>query len=75
VPLAAWFRGPLLHLVNEHLSAERMIAGGLFDERRVRSLIDAHLGGDDRSNELWVLLQFQMWQARWLERPAASIAA
>ena len=75
VPLAAWFRGPLLPLVNEHLSAERIAAGGLFDARRVRAMVDAHLTGDDRSNELWAILQFQMWQDRWLQRPAASIAA
>ena len=75
VPLAAWFRGPLLPLVREFLAPDRLTIGGLFDARRVGRLVDAHLGGDDRSNELWVLLQFEMWRDRWLHRPPAAIAA
>jgi asparagine synthase (glutamine-hydrolysing) len=63
VPLAEWFRGDLKE------TAHRAIVGrppdGLLDERQVRKVWDQHQSGlRDRSQELWAILMFRLWQDR-----------
>jgi asparagine synthase (glutamine-hydrolysing) len=63
VPLADWFRGDLKE------TAHRAIVGrppdGLLDERQVGKVWDQHQSGlRDRSQELWAILMFRLWQDR-----------
>jgi asparagine synthase (glutamine-hydrolysing) len=67
VPLSEWMRGPLAPLVTSYLSGDRLAASGTFDPRAVASIIGRHQrGDDDAGNQLWLLLQFEMWRERWL---------
>jgi hypothetical protein len=50
-------------------TAHRAIVGrppdGLFDERQVGKVWDQHQSGlRDRSQELWAILMFRLWQDR-----------
>jgi asparagine synthase (glutamine-hydrolysing) len=67
VPLNSWLRGPLVPAVREHLDPSRIAREGYFDPGAVALLVNEHLSGHrDRGRELWLLLQFQLWKARWL---------
>jgi asparagine synthase (glutamine-hydrolysing) len=67
VPLSGWLRGPLLPLVQDYLSDQRLAAGGYFDPAGVRAILDRHIAGsDDAGNQVWLLLQFEMWRDRWI---------
>jgi asparagine synthase (glutamine-hydrolysing) len=67
VPIDRWLRGPLQPLVREHLSPSRVAAAGYFDPQAVDGLVRQHASGEaNRGNEIWLLLQFEMWRSRWL---------
>jgi asparagine synthase (glutamine-hydrolysing) len=70
VPLSAWLRGALKPLVDDYLAPERLAASGYFDPAAVASIRARHTGGSDEAgNQLWLLLQFELWRERWLESP------
>lgn len=67
VPISAWLRGRLAATVREYLAPGRLAAARIFDPAAVDALVRQHLSGRvDRGNELWILLQFEMWRERWL---------
>ena len=60
VPLARWISGPLRGRVEEAVNSERLRALGVFDERVLRGLVDAHCAGKrDYGATLWALLMFE----------------
>jgi asparagine synthase (glutamine-hydrolysing) len=59
VPLARWFRGPLRERVRGALLAGPLADSGLFDQERVRRMVEQHeSGGRDHSTPLWSLLMY-----------------
>ena len=59
VPLARWFRGPLRQRVSDAVLGPRLASTGIFNERYLKHLIDAHASGSrDYSAPLWTLLMF-----------------
>ena len=67
IPLGPWLRGPLRPLVETYLNSGRLRQDGLFDPAAVRRLLDEHQAqGANHGNAIWALLQFQLWQDRWL---------
>jgi len=67
VPLSAWLRSSLAPLVQEYLSDQRVSAGGYLDPGAVRAIRDRHASGnDDAGNQVWLMLQFEMWRERWI---------
>jgi asparagine synthetase B (glutamine-hydrolysing) len=67
-PMSAWLRGPLRPLVGDYLSTSRLKSGNCFDPIIVANLVEEHMAGDaDHGNQLWLLLQFELWRSRWLE--------
>jgi asparagine synthase (glutamine-hydrolysing) len=75
VPLASWLRGPLLPLARDYLDPARIRSAGLFDSDAVQGLLDRHVAGGNHANELWVLLQFELWRERWFDAPVRAAAA
>jgi asparagine synthase (glutamine-hydrolysing) len=61
VPLGAWFRGELRGYARDVLLDPATLGIGLFDEAQVRSLLDLHHGGADRSAQIWSLLVLALW--------------
>lgn len=67
VPLNTWLRESLAPMVHEYLDPQRLCEQGLFDVNRVSALVHEHMAGSrDRGNEIWLLLQFELWRERWL---------
>ncbi|HYB24064.1 MAG TPA: asparagine synthase C-terminal domain-containing protein, partial [Solirubrobacteraceae bacterium] len=62
VPLASWFRGELRDLPSDVLLDERSTGRGMFNSKAIGVLIDDHLAGRrDHSNQLWSLIQLELW--------------
>ena len=62
VPLAAWFRGPLKDLLQDHLLAPQFLQKDIVSPDFVRYLIDEHLRGRrDNYYWLWRLLVLDLW--------------
>ena len=60
IPVAEWFRGPLLGKLRTALSSQRMADTGLFDMAFLARIADEHARGvRDYSASLWALLMFE----------------
>jgi asparagine synthase (glutamine-hydrolysing) len=65
VPLAPWFRGPLLQPLRETLLSRGFRESGLFQKGAVERLLKDHeTGRADHSNRLFALLVWQQWRER-----------
>lgn len=67
VPVGAWFRGPFRNIIDDYLLSERALQRGLFDPTFVRSLVKRHDDGEDHSERLWSLVNFEIWQRQFLD--------
>jgi asparagine synthase (glutamine-hydrolysing) len=62
VPVGAWFRGEYSSIVDEYILSERARSRGIFEPEFVRSLVNRHKAGEDHSERLWALVNFEIWQ-------------
>lgn len=67
VPVGKWFRGEFRHVIDEYVLGERTAARGIFEPRFVRSLVARHAAGEDHSERLWALVNFEMWLRRFVD--------
>ena len=66
VPLAKWFRKELKPVLLEAFDPRILISQGLFKPDAVHRLLQDHFDGrKDNRKQIWTLLNFQMWQARY----------
>ena len=68
VPVGAWLRGRFRHVLDEYVLGERARGRAIFDSRFVESLVARHLAGEDHAERLWMLINFEVWQRRFIER-------
>ena len=68
VPIGSWFRGPFKSVIDEYVLSERALSRGIFAPDFVRKLVSLHQSGEDHAERLWSLLNFEMWQRRFLDR-------
>jgi asparagine synthase (glutamine-hydrolysing) len=74
VPMSDWLRGALKPLVDDYLAGDRLLTAGYFDPEQVAAIRTRHeRGNSDAGDQLWLLLQFELWRERWLE--SAPVAA
>jgi len=65
-PLGAWLRGPLRRLVEQQLSPARIGSTAVFSVPAVeKALKRFYADGEVSANEIWYLLEFQLWHDRW----------
>ncbi len=67
VPIGKWFRNEYKHLIDEFVLSERAISRGIFKPEFVRNLVERHRQGENHDERLWALLNFEMWQRRFLD--------
>jgi asparagine synthase (glutamine-hydrolysing) len=67
VPVGSWFRGAWRSVVDEYVLGERAMSRGIFDPAFVRSLSARHQAGEDHSERLWSLVNFEIWQRQFLD--------
>jgi asparagine synthase (glutamine-hydrolysing) len=69
VPIGAWLRRELSGAARELLLSGTTRQRGIFEPRRLESLIDAHAAGRPLDLQLWTLLCFESWCRMFLDRP------
>ena len=68
IPIGSWMRGPLRDWAESLLTPASIAKGGLAVEP-VRQLWARHLDGRvDAEREMWTILMYQAWRARWIGR-------
>jgi asparagine synthase (glutamine-hydrolysing) len=72
VPIGKWLRGPFRHLVDEYILGARARERGLFRGEFVRELVARHAAGENHSERLWALLNFEIWQRRFVDGEGAE---
>ena len=73
VPVGAWFRGAFRNVVDEYVLGERAVSRGIFEPSFVRSLVRGHQdGGEDHSERLWALVNFEIWQRQFFDGDSAG---
>lgn len=65
IPLREWLRGPLRHLISDHLSEQTLNAFGYVNPREVSALVRRFEAGEDfLFNRLWTLIVLHQWLSR-----------
>ena len=67
VPVGSWFRGQFKNVIDEYVLSERALQRRIFDPAFVRSLVKRHDAGEDHSERLWSLVNFEIWQRQLLD--------
>ena len=67
VPVGAWFRGEYKHIVGEFVTGERALQRGIFNADCVRQIVAEHDAGANHDERIWFLVNFEMWQRRFLD--------
>jgi asparagine synthase (glutamine-hydrolysing) len=66
VPIDSWLRGPLREWAEDLLDETRLRGDGFLNAKMVRTAWQEHLSGHrNRHYQLWNILMFQAWKARW----------
>lgn len=72
VPLGKWFRGQFRPVIDEYVLSERAVGRGLFDADYVRRLVGRHLSGENHTERLWTLVNFEMWLRQFMDGEEAG---
>ena len=72
VPLARWLREELREVPEQVLLDPQTVGRGLFRPDGLRELIDAHRAGLDRSDQLWALINLELWFRTCVDRVTAT---
>ncbi len=75
VPVGAWLRGQFSHVVDECVLNSRALDRGIFDPAFVRELVARHRAGENHTERLWALINFEIWQRRFFDGEAISSEA
>ena len=67
VPVGNWFRGEFKHIVDEYVLGRRALDRDIFDSTQVRSLVARHNTGEDHDERIWALVNFEIWQRRFID--------
>jgi len=67
VPVGRWLRGEFNYVVNEYILGSRAQQRGIFDRGFVNELVARHQAGEDHSERLWALINFEIWQRRFFD--------
>jgi asparagine synthase (glutamine-hydrolysing) len=67
VPIGSWLRNEFRHIVREYVLSERALNRGIFNADFVREIVSGHNAGEKHDERLWFLVNFEMWQRRFLD--------
>ena len=67
IPRAEWLRTGMREMVIDTLTDSTAAQRGWFDTIEVQKIIDTHMSGEDRDNQLWPLLMLELWARTWLD--------
>lgn len=61
VPIGRWFRGPFKSVIDQYVLSDHALGRDIFEPDFVRRLVSLHQSGEDHSERLWALLNFEIW--------------
>ena len=67
VPVGRWLRGDFSYVVREYVLSKRAEERGVFDRTFVEDLVARHEAGENHSERLWSLINFEIWQRRFFD--------
>ena len=66
-PVGAWFRGPFRRVIDDYVLSERALSRGVFDQSYAREIATRHAAGENHTERLWMLVNFEIWQRRFFD--------
>jgi len=72
VPVGSWLRNKFSHVVDEYVLSPRALERGIFEPGFVRELVTRHNAGENHSERLWALINFEIWQRRFFDCEVSS---
>jgi asparagine synthase (glutamine-hydrolysing) len=74
IPLAKWFREDLRELMFDLLASQSFRERGIFNLAGTRQCLERHVAGDhDYSEQLWLLMNFELWARCFLDASPAKM--
>jgi asparagine synthase (glutamine-hydrolysing) len=73
VPIGKWFRSEYRSIIDEYVLSDRVLQRGIFDRLFVHGLVERHQAGEDHSERLWALVNFEMWQRQFIDGESHKI--
>jgi asparagine synthase (glutamine-hydrolysing) len=70
--VGAWFRGAFRDVVDEYVLSERALSRGIFEPAFVREIVKRHQDGENHSERLWALVNFEIWQRHFFDFDRSS---
>lgn len=67
VPIGTWFRGAYSSVIDEYVLSERAISRGIFEPDFVRALVRRHQMGENHTERLWSLVNFEIWVRQYID--------
>jgi asparagine synthase (glutamine-hydrolysing) len=74
VPLTSWLRDELRDLPEDVLLDPAATERGIFEPAQVRRLVDEHREGRDRADQLWAMINLELWFRTCVDQTAATPA-
>jgi asparagine synthase (glutamine-hydrolysing) len=72
VPVGSWFRGRFSGIIDEYVLGKRARERAIFNNEFVREIVARHLKGENHAERLWALVNFEIWQRRFIDGEEAS---
>ena len=73
VPIGKWLRGPFSHVVDEYILGNRARERGVLKDEYIRELVKRHNSGENHSERLWSLINFEIWQRQFIDGEALAV--
>jgi asparagine synthase (glutamine-hydrolysing) len=72
LPLARWLRGDLRRVAQDVLLDPSALERGVFRPEGVAQVLAQHEAGLDRGQQLWAMLQLELWFRTCVDAPLAG---
>lgn len=72
IPLKHWFKNEWKHFLLDNLLNETARTRGIIQQEYIVKLYNEHCAGKDHSLQLWMLLVFELWCRKFLDKNSAS---
>jgi asparagine synthase (glutamine-hydrolysing) len=68
VPLGRWLRERFRCVIDEYVLSPRARERSIFNPDYVSELVGLHRAGEEHTERLWALINFEIWQRRFIDR-------
>jgi asparagine synthase (glutamine-hydrolysing) len=67
IPRAEWLRTEMKEIVIDTLTDTTARQRGWLDPVQVKKILDTHMSGRDKDNQIWPMLMLELWARTWLD--------